>query len=258
MGYIERYKYNGQVTVLATMEKFWTVQEAAQKYRRSEKTIRAMIRKGEIEAIKFGRDWRIIPFDHYRFAEIRFHRSIVEDLKLMRSAKESIWVLGINALGPLHQGREILITALNAGKRVRVLLLDPASGAFAERARIEEEIVKNGKTLVSGRLRAESAASLAICHDIVNFIADPALFEVRVHREDPTEALVLVDAESPNHAVCHYNPYPLDKQTRGLCGPNISLSRDPGQPDNNVEFKQCYDRYTELWEKGTVVGIRTV
>jgi len=255
LGHIEINKYVYRVTMQATMDKFWTVQEAAKKYRKSEKTIRAMIRKGEIEAIKFGRDWRIIPFDHYRFAEIRFHRSITEDLKLMKAAQESIWILGINALGPLHQGREILVRKLNEGKSVRILMLDPDSGAFAERARFEEEVHKNGKTLKSGRLQAEISASLAIYRDIVNFIADPTLLELRFHREDPAEAMIVVDGNSPNHAICHYNPYPRDKQTRGLCGPNISISRDPAQPDNNVEFKQCYDRYTELWEKAKAVEI---
>lgn len=233
------------------MEKFWTVSEAAKKYRKSEKTIRAMIRSGKIEAIKFGRDWRIIPFDHYRFAEIRFHRPLTENLKLMKSAQESIWILGINSLGPLHQGREIIINKINEGKSVRILLLDPESGAFLERARFEEEVLKNGKTATSGRLRAEYAASLAICQDILNFISETNRFELRLYREDPTESLILVDAASLNHAVCHYNPYPMEKQTRGLCGPNISLSRDPDQEsNNNVEFRQCYDRYCELWEKG--------
>lgn len=237
------------------MEKFWTVQETAQKYRISEKTIRNMIRKGEIEAIKFGRDWRIIPFDHYRFAEIRFHRSITEDLKLMKSAQECIWILGINALGPLHQGREILIRQLNEGKSVRVLLLDPDSGAFAERARFEEEVQKNGMTHTSGRLRAEFNASLAICNDITNFIPDSSLFEIRFHKEDPTEAMIMVDAASLDHAVCHYNPYPRERQNRGLCGPNISLSKEPDPENcNNREFRQCYDRYTELWEKGRAVA----
>ena len=238
------------------MEKFWTVQETAQKYRISEKTIRKMIREGEIEAIKFGRDWRIIPFDHYRFAEIKFHRSITEDVKLMKSAQESIWILGINALGPLHQGREILIRKLNEGKTVRALLLDPDSGAFAERSRFEEEVQKEGRIVTSGRLRAEFNAAHTICYDITNFISDSSLFQIRFHREDPTEAMIIVDATSPNHAICHYNPYPREKQIRGLCGPNMSFSREPDPENcNNSEFKQCYDRYTELWEKGREAAI---
>lgn len=248
-------KYIDRVTMLATMGTYWTVGETARKYRKSEKTIRTMIRKGEIEAIKFGRDWRIIPFDHYRFAEIRFHRSIAEDMKLMKSAQESIWILGINALGPLHQGREILIRKLNEGKPVRLLLLDPESGAFAERARFEEEVHKNGRIFSSGRLRAEIAASLAICRDITNFITDAGLFELRFHREDPSEAMIVVDADSPDHAVCHYNPYPRERHLRGLCGPNISISPDTADVNNNAEFKQCIDRYIELWEKGRAVEI---
>jgi len=36
----------------------------------------------------------------------------------------------------------------------------------------------------------------------------------------------------------------------------MSFSREPDPENcNNREFKQCYDRYTELWEKGRAVEL---
>lgn len=235
------------------MEKYWKVKEAALRFRKSEKTIRAMIQRGDIEAVKFGRDYLIVPFDHYRFGKIRFHRPVTENLKLMRSARESIWLLGINALGPLHQGREILIKHLDENKSVRVLLLDPASDAFFRRVQFEEYHEKEGRMVHSGRLVAEFGASLGILRDIVNFTRNDHLLELRLHGHDPSESLVIVDSASPDHAICHYNPYPPEKQTRGVCGPNFSFSNNNGT--GGSEFGRCIGRFTELWESAQRVEI---
>jgi len=241
--------------MLILMEKYWNVKEVANKFRKSEKTIRAMIRRGDIEAVKFGRDYLVIPFDHYHFAEIKFHRSITENLKLMRSARQSIWILGMNALGPLHQGREILINQVNAGKCVRILLLDPVSSAFAQRILFEEGVKKDNDDIMlfSGRLTAEHDASMAILRDIVNFTIDDRDLELRFHCQDPTESLIIVDAASLDHAICHYNPYPKKTTTRGLCGPNFSISKENAQ--DTIEFKKCFDRYIHLWDSAKPIDV---
>jgi hypothetical protein len=51
--------------------------------------------------------------------------------------QHSVDIMGINALGPIHQGKPILSGLLQRGGRLRVLLLDPESQAW--RARGDQE-----------------------------------------------------------------------------------------------------------------------
>jgi len=172
-------------------------------------------------------------------------RVITEDIKLINSAQKGVWILGINALAPLHQGREALIDLLEKNGCVRVLLLNPESEAFKKREKHEEEI--DGKT--SGRLRAEYNASVAICKDIVHFSRGRGKFELRIHEIDPKYALIIRDPGTDKCRV-HVNYYPEEKLTRGLRGEHRVIIEY--WPDI---LKGYIDEYENLWKKSTPVNL---
>jgi hypothetical protein len=145
-------------------------------------------------------------------------RVITEDKKLINSAQKEVWILGINALAPLHQCREDLIALLKKKGIVKVLLLNPESDAFKQRERDEEEI--DGK--ISGRPRAEYAASVAICKDIVHFSHAKGKFELRIRNIYPEYAVIIRDPKS-DKCRAHKNYYPKEKMTRGLSGEHRAI-----------------------------------
>jgi hypothetical protein len=167
--------------------------------------------------------------------EFAQRRLIEKDIELIEKANSEVCILGINALGPLHQGREFLIRLLAKGGRVRVLLLKPKTPAFDRRVEFEEDN--------SSRLLAEFEASAAICRDILNQTRTAGTFEVNVHEQQPTEALVLVDPLSPD-GKANKNPYPQEKGRRGLEGKHLHI---PSRQRFEQEFLSWLNRYNELW-----------
>lgn len=164
-------------------------------------------------------------------------RAISEDKKLIVDAQKEVWILGINALGPLHECYEKLIGLLKNGGKIRVLLLNPESNAFKEREKDEEEI--NGK--ICGRLLAEYNASLAICRSILHFSARKGEFELRIHDNYPEYALIIRDPRSDRCKI-HINYYPKKKLVRGYVG------------EHRVVFEQWPDllnmwvqKYEDIW-----------
>ena len=151
----------------------------------------------------------------------------------------------VNALGVFHEQREDMISLLKRGGSLRVVLLDPESKAFKDRARREEEI--NGQ--VSGRLCAEYLASVAFCKDIINFSEGKGLLELRLHQEDINEVLLIIDPGS-NSTELHINTYPPEKHTRGYIGEHRIIRRE--QPDL---IKPYIQRYEKVWNNAKKVDL---
>jgi len=172
-------------------------------------------------------------------------RDIAEDVTLIEKSKKTVDILGINALGPLHSGREKLIDFLNGGGRVRILLSDPSSDAFKERERDEE--LHND--FITGRLREEYKASIGICKDIINFTDFKNNIEIKMHAQPPRMALVISDRDE-EHAVLNCNIYPLVKNQRGLMGRHkLNISKS----DRKSHFFEYMDRFNELWQTATTI-----
>ena len=101
------------------------------------------------------------------------NRKITHDLEILEEACKSesnfeILILGINALGILHQGYEKIIEILNKGKTIKILLLEPdENGFFGERVEIESINDKsNNLKSTKNRLTSEWNTSLMILADI--------------------------------------------------------------------------------------------
>lgn len=159
-----------------------------------------------------------------------------------------VWILGINATGPLHQGREILIDMLKSGGKLRVLLLDPTHPVFSKRSDHERDHV--------GRITAELFASFYILMDIMSQLksANESLLrniEVRLHHEDPDRSLIMVNCEDQDGVVL-VNPYPSREGTRGVEGemyPLVQRGRTASGYKENVTY------YKKLWDQAKPVKI---
>lgn len=173
--------------------------------------------------------------------KIMRRREIGEVLSLMMDSKKRLDILGINALGPVHQGREIILELLNKGGSVRVLMLKYASGGdspFGRRSEFEQDSV--------GRLKAEWLASVAILRDISTKKTGGSL-EVRCHGLTPDYSIIIVDEMK-----LHYNPYPPERGKRGVTG-FTEFMRNEGV--ERTRFLEVCRLFEDLWKKGERLGI---
>ncbi len=176
---------------------------------------------------------------------LEFEKVVPEQKRLIRDAQRSIWIFSINSLGLFHEHREDMISLLKKGGSMIVLLLDPESKAFKDREKKEEEI--NGQ--ISGRLRAEYRASVAYCKDIINFSEGKGSLELRLHKEDINEVLLIIDPDTGNTTV-HINEFPPGRHTRGYIGKHRIIPRE--QPDL---IKPYIQRYEKLWNNAKRVDL---
>jgi len=160
----------------------------------------------------------------------------------------SLWILGINAIGPLHQGREMLISLLKKGGKLRLLLLDPTDPVFKKRSDKEGDHV--------GRISAELYASFYILMDIMSQLKseDETLLtnvEVKLHNKYPDRSLLMVNCDEPDGVVLE-NPYPNRKETRGVEGETFPLEKH-GKTKKAYVDDVAY--YKGLWKGADLVKI---
>lgn len=221
------------------MQKLLTIFDVADVLSVHPQTVRGWIKSGLIEGRKTGKEWRILESDLQKFIDQNHPRDSAKDIDLFKKSREAIWILGINALGPLHKGREDLLQALKRGVEIHVLIMNPDSQAFYERVRKEEYIPE--LNVISGRLKDELQASVSICIDIKNFIdleskkmPDRKFGRIllRQHSEKPTKSLIIIDPHLPE-GVCNVNLYPTQDQKRGLTGGQRTLSTNTQKENEN-------------------------
>lgn len=242
-------------------EKTYSIKEAAKYCGMKEQTLRLWInprkdKKGNLKepkviAEKIGKEYRIGESELKRIIAEKGSRQSSRDVELIENCKSELYILGTNALGPLHQGRDKIIDRLKVGVNVKILLLDPESSAFLKRENYEETTFERTR---SGRLTAELNASLVICNDInLNNKADLAKFpekkhgsiEVRFRSEPPVKSLIIIDPTLPENAKCNVNYYPEDPRKRGNQGTQYTITLAP--PDTN-EFVSHVNDFERLWK----------
>jgi hypothetical protein len=181
---------------------------------------------------------------------ISFQLEILEEQLRRASTRgrpSAVSILGINATGPLHQGRELFIQLLRAGGGLRLLVLDPGCAAFRGRRAHELDSV--------GRIGAELQASCFILLDILDQLGSGAgepHLEVRLHDQAPDRSLIMVDSEHDDGLVME-NPYPALKGTRGVQGQMYPLVQRGRTARGFVENVKHFD---ELWRSAAAVKLR--
>lgn len=128
-------------------------------------------------------------------------RTISAVLKAIDLAQHSIKILGINALGPLHQGLEKFEAVLRNGGHVSVGIMDPLGTEFARRENEECEV---SDQVTSARLSCEWIASFGILRELYLKRSEHGrgTLDVWIHQEYPPGSLVIVD-----DSLVQYNPY---------------------------------------------------
>ncbi|MBW2039837.1 MAG: hypothetical protein JRI46_09610 [Deltaproteobacteria bacterium] len=170
---------------------------------------------------------------------------IQKEKDLIDSAKEEIWILGINALGVFHESFENLIHFTARKGKVRVLLLEMESEAFKQREKKEEGI--GGEK--SGRLRKEYATSIAFCKDIIRLSKKKDSLELRVYKQEPMEALLIADPKKDT-GMLHVNEYPSTEHVRGYVGEHRFVPKN--WPDI---FQRWIKKYEAIWENSEKISL---
>jgi hypothetical protein len=158
--------------------------------------------------------------------------------------QHTVDIMGINALGPIHQGKPILSGLLQKGGRLRVLLLDPESQAWEAR-RDQEHDSRN-------RIGAELLAALYGLSEVKSEIpvSDKERLEVRVHAEKPKMSLIIVDRDFEDGVVME-NWYPTGEHEhkRGIEGPSYF------EAANSERGKEDLVHFDELWKHAVPIDL---
>lgn len=168
------------------------------------------------------------------------------DRKLLVQARESVQIIGINSLGPLHHCREDIIEFLRARHgTLLAILLDPRCEAFAQRQRLEEDF--------SQRLLSEWRASVSILQDI--WLHTHGRIELRFRSDAPDRSLFIVDALGglTDRSKMLINYYPNEVGTRGYSGAQFMaefvMERDRDSMFKNIAY------FERVWQRAVPIAL---
>ena len=170
-------------------------------------------------------------------------RQVELTIRAVRGARQSLSILGINALRPAHEGRESMISLLDDGGTVRICILKRGSEGF--RVRERHECYNKETKQLSPRLKEEYRAAVGILKDIEIFRKGGVL-EVRQYIHYPVCSLVIADDK-----IVQYNPYTREKSawddtpaklSRGLLNPLLVYTKRKGK-----EFDDLVELYETIW-----------
>ena len=140
-------------------------------------------------------------------------RSITAVLSAILPAGESVQILGINALGPLHQAVEKLEEMLSRGKCVSIGVMNPLGDNFILREK--QECNTQNTEVVSSRLSCEWIATFGILRQLYLRRGNGTL-DAWMHPFYPHGSLVIVDDE-----LVHYNPYKTSEALAAAADANL-------------------------------------
>lgn len=165
-------------------------------------------------------------------------------IKTNKTRPHTIDILGMNGLGPIHQGKRILSDLLLSGARVRVLLLDPESDHWNARLLQEKDTLNYNA--------AELLATLYGLLEIQQRTSGSAQssLEVGLYADKPDRSLIIVD-RPPDRGFVMGNRYPPEKQKgkEGLEGESYI------EPADTVRGQEDVGRFDERWAKATKIGL---
>ncbi|MCK4784886.1 MAG: hypothetical protein KAV87_14125 [Desulfobacteraceae bacterium] len=159
---------------------------------------------------------------------------------LIKEAKRSVQIFGINALGPIYHCREEIIDFLRKRDSIlQIILLDPTGDIFREQEVLEEDSIR--------RIYAEWKATLYILKDIELYSGGS--IELKLHTEMPDRFLLIIDAlnDFDHCSKMIINYYPSKSGVRGYMGgqflSEFILERDRDSFNKNIDYFQ------KMWEK---------
>jgi excisionase family DNA binding protein len=225
-----------------------------------EQTLRLWIRNKKLKAKKIGGEWKIDEDDLKRFLDGQDTRENEHYLDLISTCKNTLDILGTNALGPLHEGRVLIKKKLSEGVTVRVLLLNEESDELFIKA-YEEEVAFGGT--ISKRLDDEFVAAKTICQDLKNFVnwqkfinQNSIVGDIHVgkYSEFPKKSLIIIDSSSPE-GKCNLKYYPDDSSQPGVLGTQKTIRNTSVEYE---EFKIQTEDFERLWNSSETISFSSI
>lgn len=168
-----------------------------------------------------------------------------------------VFINGVNALSPLHQGMESLIEIMDNGGEVKVMVLDGDSDYLLKR--IEEEEGHRDKE--KSRIMKELEASLSIMEDIKRHSKDKGNLELRRYSEPIYASIKIPGGEKKKREISMVgmvvddgdeveilvNPRSDEKEQRQLKSVQFRLTNR--RLSHLISVKHYLNLFREKWEE---------
>ncbi len=119
------------------------------------------------------------------------NRHMINFYSFIESAENSLDIMDICCIEPIHEGRAKIISLLNAGKKIRILISNPKSESFQKRVYLEEQFIRK---INESRILFELKSALASLRDICHRVGSKKInLEVRFFDKNPKYHLINVD-----------------------------------------------------------------
>ena len=133
-------------------------------------------------------------------------------IRASEERQHTIDILGMNGLGPIHQGKRILSDLLLSGAHVRVLLLNPESDLWKARLLQEKDTLNYNAT----ELLAALYGLLEIQRRTSG--STQSSLEVGRYADKPDRSLIIVDRQPDGFVMGNRYPSEEEKGKEGLEG----------------------------------------
>ncbi len=152
-------------------------------------------------------------------------------------------ILGINCLGPVHQGKKTIRRIFNSGGNIKFLLLNPESSAFTQRMDSEGDEV--------GRIAAEGIAFLYTLKGMQDSLSstNKSRIEVRYYSSTPDRSIVFLKNPSLE-GIIFFNPYPKLRDEMGLHGDLFHWTHE-----YESYYEQHLSEFETIWESGISIEL---
>lgn len=172
-------------------------------------------------------------------------RHLINFYKFIEQAQESLDIMGICGIEPIHEGRSTILRLLRSGKKVRVLLANPESKNFKKNVHLEEKFIKD---ISESRILYEWKASIANLKDIKARLNYKALLEVRLFDKKPSYSIIIVDNEKVMYT--HYVRY--GKSDDLYASSKKTLLLEKGM---NKEFEKTRKIFENYWKSAKPIKV---
>lgn len=184
-------------------------------------------------------------------------RNISNDLGLLKFAQtcediNRINVLGVNALGIVHQGYETIISLMSKkGLKIQILVIDPRGNVFSDRIISESSENKALYEVTCYRLLSEWNTTMMILSSISQKAKSKSTAKLEVKKHNTTMNIGMTAILSPQevNSKAYINKYP--SEGRGYTGKHFLCSMNADS--ERYTFKTAINKFEDLWDNGTVI-----
>ncbi|MDO8460629.1 MAG: helix-turn-helix domain-containing protein [Nanoarchaeota archaeon] len=174
--------------------------------------------------------------------KILHSRHVINFNELIEFAQESLDIMDICGMEPLHEGRAKILELLKKGKKVKVLISNPKSKNFRNRVFLEERFIKN---IGESRILYELKSAIANLKDIRARLRGKGNLEVRFFDEKPDYTIIILDSKK-----ILYNRYGNKRGEYGASHKTLLLDKEIDK-----EFKVAKNTFEKYWKSAKTLKI---